>query len=44
MLGTHVFHSQASHGAYTFIENKGQWPEKVTFRSDLKSGFLYLEK
>jgi gliding motility-associated-like protein len=34
---------QATHGAFTFVENKGQWPDKVLFRSDLKSGFLYLE-
>lgn len=31
-------------GGYKFIENKNQWPEQVKYRSDIQSGFLYLEK
>lgn len=31
-------------GAYSFIENKGQWPVQVTHKTDLRSGYLYLEK
>jgi len=34
---------QEHSGAYTFIENKGQWPDQVNFKSDLRSGYLYLE-
>lgn len=29
---------------YKFIENKNQWPENVAFKTDLKSGYLYLER
>lgn len=29
---------------YKFIENKGQWPEQVAYRSDVLGGTLYLEK
>ncbi len=35
---------QNSHGGYQFIENKGQWPDQVTHKTDLKSGYLYLQK
>lgn len=30
--------------AYTFVENKGQWPVQVTHKADLKSGYLYVQK
>jgi gliding motility-associated-like protein len=30
-------------GGYKFIENKNQWPEQVHYRSDIQSGYLYLE-
>ena len=29
---------------YKFIENKNQWPDQVSYKADLKSGYLYLEK
>ena len=29
---------------YKFIENKNQWPDQVKFKTDLKGGYLYLEK
>jgi len=29
---------------YQFIENKGQWPDQVNFKADLKAGYLYLEE
>ena len=31
-------------GGYKFIENKNQWPDQVLYRSDIQSGYLYLEK
>jgi len=30
-------------GGYKFIENKNQWPEQVRYRSDIQTGYLYLE-
>jgi gliding motility-associated-like protein len=38
-----LFYSQTHSGGYTFVENKGQWPENVNYRADLKAGYLYLE-
>ncbi len=35
--------AQEHAGNYQFIENKGQWPNQVHFKSDLKSGYLYLQ-
>ncbi|MFT5600549.1 MAG: gliding motility-associated-like protein [Flavobacteriales bacterium] len=35
--------SQEHSGAFTFVENKGQLPDQVSFKSDLRSGYLYLE-
>jgi gliding motility-associated-like protein len=32
-----------SSGHYKFIENKGQWPNKVAFKTDIESGYIYLE-
>ena len=31
------------HSGFSFIENKGQWPEQVQFRTDIHSGALFLE-
>lgn len=36
--------AQDHSGGYQFIENKGQWPSQVTHKTDLRSGYLYLEK
>lgn len=36
--------SQDHAGGYQFIENKGQWPAQVTHKTDLRSGYLYLQK
>lgn len=38
-----TWHAQEVHSAYTFIENKGQWPDAVTHKADLKSGYLYAQ-
>lgn len=35
---------QNNHGGYQFIENRGQWPKQVTHKTDLRSGYLYLQK
>lgn len=29
---------------FKFIENKGQWPDQVTFRAEVPGGFIWLEK
>ena len=31
-------------GSYKFIENKGQWNDKVLLKSEINGGYLYLEK
>ena len=31
-------------GQYRFIENKGQWEEKVKYRADIRSGFIYIHQ
>ncbi|WP_258540451.1 DUF7948 domain-containing protein [Parvicella tangerina] len=36
--------AQEFHGGYQFVENKGQWPMQVTHKTDLRSGYLYLQK
>ena len=36
--------SQSHEVGYNFIENKGQWPESVTHKADIKAGYLYMEK
>lgn len=36
--------TQNHHGGYQFVENKGQWPQQVTHKTDLRSGYLYLQK
>lgn len=36
--------TQEHSGGYQFIENKGQWPVQVTHKTDLRSGYLYLQK
>ncbi|HYG37095.1 MAG TPA: PKD domain-containing protein [Cytophagales bacterium] len=36
--------SMSQSSPYFFIENKGQWPEKVLYRADLPSGKLFLHK
>ena len=33
-----------AHGHIQFIENKGQWNNKVLFQTKISSGELYLEK
>lgn len=35
---------QSHSSGYQFVENKGQWPEQVTHKTDLRSGYLYLQK
>ncbi|HEY9081887.1 MAG TPA: hypothetical protein VIN73_01025, partial [Vicingaceae bacterium] len=40
LLVSNVFAS----GELTFIENKGQWHKNVLLKSELNSGFVYLEK
>lgn len=46
LLGT-AFRVQAhehEHGHPSFVENKGQWPESVHFRSLFRGGAIYFEK
>jgi len=35
---------ERENGVYKFIENKGQWPEKVLFKSTTNFGNIWLEK
>lgn len=43
LCGTGAF-GQNHVGGYQFVENKGQWPDQVTHKTDLRSGYLYLQK
>ncbi|MBP9084053.1 MAG: hypothetical protein KBH11_13310, partial [Bacteroidia bacterium] len=41
LLAQETDHAQ---GAYKFLENKGQWPEGVLYKTDLNGGKIWLEK
>ena len=41
---TFFFVSTTMFCQHRFIENRGQWPEKVQFKTDIGGGSLYLEK
>ena len=42
LLTTQLVFSQET--GFKFIENKNQWPSKVAYKADLKSGYLYLQE
>lgn len=39
-----LFAVKPAHAQISFIENKGQWNQKINFRSDIESGAFFLEK
>ncbi len=41
---SHAQNTDHELGAYSFVENGGQWPEHVLYRAELESGNIWLEK
>jgi len=37
-------HWHAAHGQYEWVENQGQWPEQVAFKTPVHSGSLWAER
>lgn len=46
LLSVYSFNQDTEHpqGTYKFLENKGQWPNHVLFKTDLQGGKIWLEK
>ena len=44
LLLLHCFTFHFSFGQLEFIENKGQWPDHVNFRSEFSAGAFFIEK
>lgn len=43
-LGIYAQEVAVTPSQFKFIENKGQWPDQVTFRAEVPGGFIWLEK
>ena len=39
-----VFAASAQTHRYSYIENKGQWPEQVLYRAQIEGGFVWVEQ
>src|SRR4051812_28122912 len=36
--------AQSNYNAFDFIENKGQWDQKITYKTDVANGAFFLRK